>query len=58
MKASRFEKDGFGGYHVIDNRNGEVVKRNISKISRAAAYVDYYQEEIDKAEKKWSEIWK
>ena len=46
MKAARFEKDGFGSYQLIDNRNGDVVKRNIPKISKAAAYVEYYNEEI------------
>jgi hypothetical protein len=53
MNAARFEKDGFGSYQVVDTRNGRIVKRNIKKISKAAAYVDYYNEEIEKAEKQW-----
>jgi hypothetical protein len=51
MKAARFEKDGFGSYKVVDSRNGIILKLNIKKVSKAAAYADYYNEEIAKAEK-------
>lgn len=55
MKAARFEKDGFGAYQVVDTRNGMIVKRNIKNIQKAAAYVDYYSEEVEKAEAEWKE---
>jgi len=54
MNAARFEKDEFGAYQVIDTRTGNIVKRNIKKIQKAAAYVEYYNEEIAKAEKQWN----
>ena len=47
---AKFQKAEFGGYEVIDTRNGEIVKRNIKTASYAAAYVTYYEEEIEKAE--------
>ena len=55
MNVARFEKDGFVAYQVVDTRNGNVVKRNIAKASKAAAYVQYYNEEIEKAEKQWEQ---
>tara|TARA_R110002020_G_scaffold67718_1_gene177614 strand:- start:917 stop:1207 length:291 start_codon:yes stop_codon:yes gene_type:complete len=53
--VAKFEKDGFGAYQVIDSRSGNIVKRNIAKASKAAAYVQYYNEEIEKAEKQWEQ---
>ena len=48
-KLTRFEKDGFGLYQVIDNRNEMKLKGNIKTIKKAAAYAAYYQEQIEVA---------
>jgi hypothetical protein len=55
MKTVRFEKDGFGDFLIIDNRNDDVLRRNVKTPSKAAAFVRYYEEEIVKAEKLWSD---
>ena len=55
MNVARFEKDGFVAYQVVDTRNSNVVKRNIAKASKAAAYFQYYNEEIEKDEKQWEQ---
>ena len=55
MKTVRFEKNGFETFLIIDNRNEMVLRRNVKTISKAAAFVRYYEEEITKAEKLWSE---
>ena len=51
--VAKFQKDGFGAYKVIDTRNGNTVKRNLKTASFAAAYVDYYAEEVEKAKAVW-----
>jgi len=48
--VAKFQKDGYGAYQVVDLRNNQIVKRSIKKISKAAAYVEYYNQEIEKAE--------
>ena len=55
MKTVRFEKDGLGDFLVIDSRNEMVLRRNVKTISKAAAFVRYYEEEIAKSEKQWRE---
>jgi delta 1-pyrroline-5-carboxylate dehydrogenase len=42
-----------GRYHVIDTKTGATLKANIANVRKAAGYVDYYNEEIEKAEKFW-----
>ena len=53
--VAKFEKDGFGAYQVIDTRNGNIVKRCLKTARKAAAWVQYYNEEIEKAVKGWNE---
>ena len=53
--SAHFQKNEFGIFDIIDDRNGETVKRGIKTISKAAAYVDYYNQEISKAESFWRE---
>jgi hypothetical protein len=53
MKAARFERVEKGEYQVVDNRNNEVVKRRLANPAKAAAYVEYYDEEVKKAEAEW-----
>jgi|GEM_PF-1555289 len=51
--VAHFQKDDFGLFEIIDDRNGETVKRGIKSVSKAAAYVAYYNEEIEKADLAW-----
>ena len=53
MNAARFEKVAKGEYEVIDTRTEQVVKHSIKTASKAAAYVEYYNQEIEKANKLW-----
>tara|TARA_R110002167_G_scaffold134822_1_gene321100 strand:+ start:162 stop:359 length:198 start_codon:yes stop_codon:yes gene_type:complete len=53
LKTARFEKDEFGLFQIVDTRNNMILKRNVKKISKAAAYVDYFTEEHRKAEQLW-----
>lgn len=50
-KMVRIEK---GEYQVVDTRNEMILKRNVKTAAKAAAYVDFYNQEIEKAEKLWS----
>jgi len=51
---AHFQKNEFGTFDIIDDRNGETVKRGIKKAADGGAYVQYYNEEIAKAELVWS----
>ena len=53
MKLAKFEKNGFGAFQVVDTRNGMILKNNIKKIAKAAAFADYYSEELQKAIAAW-----
>ena len=52
---AKFQRTECGSYEIVDTRNGMVLKRNVKSISKAAAYVRYYDEEIAKAEAEWAE---
>ena len=53
MKAAEFKKNEQNTFDVIDTRNSMILKRNVKSIRKAAAYVNYYNEEIQKAEAAW-----
>ena len=53
MKAATVKMNDDKSFDVIDTRNGMTLKRNL-KGRKAAAYVDYYNQEIDKAEAEWA----
>jgi len=44
-----------GNWQVIDLRTNKVVKRKLQNGGKAAAYVTYYTQEVEKAEKQWAE---
>jgi hypothetical protein len=51
--AAKVQKSEFGGFDVIDTRNGKSLKFGM-KGSDAAAYAQYYNEEVAKAEAQWA----
>ena len=55
MNQAEFKKTAFGEYEIIDTRNNMVLKRNIKTIKKAAAYAEYYSQEITKAIKAWGQ---
>jgi len=52
MKAAKLLKNEFKGFDVVDARDGQVLRRGM-KGSDAAAYIEYYDQEVKKAEKEW-----
>ena len=48
MKAAKVQKNG-RTFDVVDTRTGKTVRRNL-KGCKAAAYVEYYNEQVAKSE--------
>jgi len=51
--AAKVNKTGKNEFEVIDTRTGEVVRRKLTG-NKAAAYVNYYNQEVAKAEALWN----
>ena len=53
-KVAEVNRVEAGIWEVIDTRSNKVVKRNLPNGAKAAAYAEYYSEEVEKAEEQWS----
>jgi delta 1-pyrroline-5-carboxylate dehydrogenase len=53
VKRVKLKRIALGRYDVIDTKTGATLKTDIANVRKAAGYVDYYNEEIEKGEKFW-----